>query len=167
MKKRELPFHIIMTAVCGWTVQNAYAVSDAAAWSLVISSVNNSPFQLVKPYALVFIMWTFIELSCMRPHLLHYVSVRITALVIFVGLSVLLLYISGKYAAVEPVRTVIIILTMIFAEMTEYLLYRSSVRAEIFFVPLMVCFGVIFAVLLFCSFYPPPWGIFCDRTGSL
>ncbi len=157
MKKRDLPFHIIMTAVCGWVIQKSYELSGGAAWSLVISTVNASPLETVKPYALVFIMWTFVELSCMRPHLLHYVSARIIALIGFTAVTVLLLRFTGKYISSEALKTAMVFCTLILAETAEYFLYKSRLRTEIFFVPLMTGFAVLFAVLLFCSFYPPEW----------
>ena len=166
MKKTQFAFNAVMMSVCGWVLHNSFAASGAAAWSFVISSVNHSPFETIKPYTLVFIMWTFIELSCMRPRLLHFVSVRILSLFAFVCLSLSALCLFAGYLSDQRINTAVMIISLVCAEVLQFFAYRSKIRAELFFVPLMTGFGVIFFALIFCTFYPPHWGIFYDAAGE-
>lgn len=135
--------------LCGYAVHIGYEVSGHAAWSLLVSSVNGSPWELVKPFALVYILWTFIELSCLRPSLLHFVCARIIMLHGFAGMGILLTAFFGNVMVLLP--------ALLAAEYLCSCLYRARCRTELFFAPLMVSFIAFFTILLFGSVYPPPF----------
>ena len=144
----------------GLVLQSSYEISGHAPWSMLVSSVGSSAWELTKPYLLVFIMWSFIELSCLRPHLLHYLSSRIISMHFFICLSCSAMLLSERLCAAEPGMLIEIFLCILAAETLQAFLYRSRVRTELFFVPLMISFAALFFSILFCSFYPPPFIIF-------
>lgn len=148
--------------LCGTAVQISYEASGHAAWSLIVSSVNNSPWELVKPFALIYIMWSFIELSVLRPSLLHFVCGRILSLHFFViSSSCILCFVNTEIISFAVIFSLIVV-----SELLCHLMYRSECRFELFFVPIMISFGILFFCILFCSFYPPCIIQFYDRTSG-
>lgn len=156
MPKKALPVHIVGMFLCGFVLQSAYAYAGQAAWSLLISSVNNSPWEMTKPFLWVYIFWSFIELSCHRPHLLHYVCARILSLHLFGWLSWILLSCLQPLALNEPLLLGVLLVSMVIAECCLWHWYRSHCRFELFFVPLLLSFILLFFSLLFCTLYPLP-----------
>ena len=155
MKKLSLPINVISVFLCGLVVQMSYDASGHAAWSLLISAVRQSPWETVKPFGLVFIMWSFIELSWLRPHLLRFVCARMTALLFFVPAACILLCTAPALCRDEWFRSGVILLCISAAEILQTVIYRSGRRIELFFIPLLAAFAVIFFSFLFCTFYPP------------
>ena len=158
-----LPFGALIF-LCGLVLQFSYETSGGAAWSMLVASLSSSPWELAKPYMLVFIMWSFIELSCLRPRLLHFICARIISLFILLMTSCTALLCLGELRVEAPCMLSVIFICILAAETAEYLMYRSSIRTELFFVPLIISFAVVFFCILFCSFYPPPFAFF--RAGS-
>ena len=146
--------------LCGVVLQISYEASGHVAWSLVVSSVNNSPWELVKPFILTYIMWSFIELSVLRPSLLHFVCSKIISLHFFVIVSSTVLC----FVIEQSISFVVIFSIIIISELLCYLIYRSKCRIELFFIPIIISFGILFFCILFCSFYPPCIMHFYDRV---
>ena len=74
--KREayfLPLSCAAAVSAGMILKMSAKWSDTAAWSYIISPVSNTPWELFKPFAIAYMFWILIELSCLRPHLLHFV----------------------------------------------------------------------------------------------
>ena len=149
MKKYFWLISSVIVFVCGCVVHIAYEVSNRAAWSILVSSNNDSPWEMTKPFALVYIMFVFIELSCLRPSLLHFVCSKIIMLHGFALLSVTLLEIFGKIPAV------LIFVSLCVSEFLSYRINSSKCRIELFSIPIFISFVLFFAVLLFASVYPP------------
>ena len=158
MKKLFLPVSVISIFLCGFVLHISYEASGHSVWSLLISTVRPSPWELVKPFALVFIMWSFIEMSCIRPHLLCYVCARIIALIVFVTGSCTALCTLSILTGWK--RLGVIFVCLMLSELLQYFICRSGKRTEIFFIPLMLSFGVLFFAFLFCTFYPPDAAFF-------
>lgn len=155
-------FVIISTVTifsCGYVLHMSYSLSGAAAWSLIVSSVNSSPWELVKPFVIVYIMWCFVEMSVLRPSLLHFVCTKILSLHMFtIASTSILCFIQDEMVSIG-----LIFLILFIAQVLAYFMYRSECRYELFFVPIMVSFAVLFAFILFCSFYPPQFLHFYDK----
>ena len=139
----------VMVFVCGYVVHIAYEASGRAAWSILVSSVNGSPWEMTKPFSLVYIMFVFIELSCLRPSLLHFVCSKIIMLHGFAFLSVILLAVFGK------TTFLVIFVSLCVSEFLSYGINKSKCRIELFWIPIFISFVLFFAVLLFASVYPP------------
>ena len=152
LKKYFWAASAISVFICGYVVHIGYEISNHAAWSLLVSSVNSSAWELTKPFALVYILFVFIELSYMRPSLLHFVCAKILLLHGFALMSVILLGISRNFL-IYPT----IFLSLLTAEFLSYKLYYSKCRIELFFIPIFISFAVFFFTLLFASVYPPPF----------
>ena len=159
MKKRYILHCGAVIFLCGLVLQFSYEASGHAPWSILVASVNSSPWELIKPYLLVFIMWSFIELSCLRPRLLHFICARIISMHLFMLLGCTLLSV-GSLRFFETYMLCIVFFCILTAQTAEYLLYQSTIRTELFFVPLMISFAAVFFCILFCSFYPPPFVFF-------
>ncbi len=160
MPKKALPVHVLGMFLCGMVLQGAYQYAEQPPWSLLISSINHSPWELTKPFLWVYIFWSFIEMSCHRPHLLHYVSMRILSLHLFGGLSWLVLSCLKGASSAEWLPPAILLVTLTIAEIVLWQGYRSPCRTELFFVPIMVSFVLLFFCLLFCTLYPLPLSLF-------
>ena len=160
MPKKYLPVHILGMFLCGFVLQFSYRASGGAAWSLLISSLNRSPWELTKPFLLVYIFWSFIELSCHRPHLLHYVCAKILSLHLFCWLSLLTLSGLSLFTTQEYIFQGGILLCLTFSELLFRRWYVSRCRFELFFLPLLLSFILLFSCLLFCSLYPLPLPFF-------
>ncbi len=139
--------------VFGTILSLSYQLSDRAAWSWLLGSINDSAWEWVKPYAIVYIFWVFVELSCLRPSLARFVCSKIIFLYGFVG---------GAFGMLKSVtdtmwRYGVIILLLAAVQWMAYALYNSGKRCDYFLVPLLVCFGIMFFMLLFFSVCPPRW----------
>ncbi len=152
LKKYFWAASAVFVFICGYVVHIAYEVSDHAAWSLLVSSVNSCAWELTKPFALVYIMYVFIELSYMRPSLVHFVCAKILLLHGFALMSVILLAVSQNFLIFPT-----IFISLLTAEFLSYKLYYSKCRIELFFIPIFISFVVFFGILLFASVYPPPF----------
>ena len=162
MYKRFWLIGTLSLFLCGFVLHIAYESSGAAAWSLLVSGVNNSPWELVKPFAIVYMMWTFIELSVLRPSLLHFVCARIISLLFFIlsslsVLSAVYLFIAEKWLSLA----VLFVLTFISQALCNRL-YASKCRFELFWLPLIASVFVVLACILVFSFYPPTFVFFLD-----
>ncbi len=140
--------------VCGYVIHIAYEVSGHTAWSLLVSSVGSSPWEMTKPFALVYILWTFIELSCLRPSLLHFVCARIFMLHGFAVMSVSMLFFAPKN---DMVPYLCIFSALAIAEYLSHWLYGTKYRMELFWIPIFISFVGFFTMLLFASVFPPPF----------
>lgn len=141
----------------------SYTLSGAAAWSFVVSSVNSSPWELVKPFVIVYIMWIFVELSVLRPSLVHFVCTKILSLHLFAAASSsVLCFLQGELLSLS-----VIFLFLFIGQLSSYFMYCSKCRYELFFVPIILSFGILFACVLFASFYPPKLLHFYDKGRML
>lgn len=141
--------------ICGYFVHIGYEVSHQAAWSILVSSINGTAWELTKPFALVYIMWTFIELSCLRPSLLHFVCSKIIMLHGFAFLNVTLLGLLQFFPESRMMIYLMIIVSLSISQFLSYCLYHSKCRIELFYIPILISFVLFFTVLLFASVYPP------------
>ena len=149
MKKCFWLISSVIVFICGYVVHIGYEVSNRAAWSILVSSINDSAWEMTKPFAIVYIMFVFIELSCLRPSLLHFVCSKILMLHGFAFMSVILLKIFPK------TPFLVIFVSLCVAEFLSYSIDKSKCRIELFFVPIFISFVLFFTVLLFASVYPP------------
>ena len=149
MKKCFWLISSVIVFTCGYVVHIGYEVSNRAASSILVSSINDSAWEMTKPFALVYIMFVFIELSCLRPSLLHFVCSKIIMLHGFAFLSVILLEFFPK------IPFLVIFISLCIAEFLSYRLNNSKCRIELFSIPIFISFVLFFAVLLFASVYPP------------
>ncbi len=151
-------FYLISTAVifpCSLILHIAYQASGAAAWSILVSSVNGSPWELVKPFILVYIIWFFVELAYLRPSLLHFTCSKILSLHLFIALSLVLLCITRSFITSELVFFSLIFVSLLISEYISYALYRCKVRTELFYIPILISFVGLLICVLFFSVYPP------------
>lgn len=162
MYKRFWLIGVFFISGCGFVLHIAYETSGAAAWSLIISGVNLSPWELMKPFVLVYIMWTFIELSVLRPSLLHYVCGRMLSLIIYMIVSLCLLSLIYCFIVSEWLSLSLILLTTLLSQAICSRLYRSHCRTELFWMPLLAALAIVLACILLFSFYPPQFPFFLD-----
>lgn len=164
--KKWFPFIGTMVIVgCGAILHYSLSLSGMAAWSFIVSSVNGSAWELYKPVGIVYIFWIVIELSYLRPSLMHFVCSKV------VGMYVLCLTALAVGIAVQPLHEVfsemhfwiVALVSVSSAQMTGYGIYRSDVKIEILYVPLLLSILCMVFMLLFLSFYPPHWIIFTEK----
>ncbi len=131
----------------------SYELSEGAAWSLLVSGIRETPWEWMKPFAIVYILWVFIELSCLRPSLLRFVCSKIIGLQVFVWGAFLIL----TFLPLANYRYVMVCLMLLLSECFSYQLYNSNKKYEWLFLPLMVSFVLLFFMLLLFSVHPPKW----------
>ena len=151
MEKRFWPVSAVSVFVCGYVLFVAYGISGAASWSYLVSPVSHSPWELVKPFAWVYLFWSFIEMSVLRPPLLHYVCGRILSLHLFVLLGLGVLTLIPNAAAQEWSILLAIGSVLLVSQLSCDRLVRSRRRWELFFVPLLISFIMLFFCLLFLT----------------
>lgn len=151
-----------MILAFGWLLHCSPLISDRAAWSMIIGSVNLSAWELYKPFAIAYIFWILIELSYLRPHLLHFVCSKLTGMFVLCGAVLALSAIFCRFIFYPCIRLIIVAAGIIAAQTVSYLLYASNFPVEAMKVPLILSLFCMVFLLLFLSFYPPHWGIFYD-----
>ena len=160
-------FYLISTAVifsCSLVLHIAYQASGGAAWSILVSSVNGSPWELVKPFVFVYIIWFFVELSYLRPNLLHFTCSKILSLHLFIALSLILLCTVRSFWRIEYLSFGVIFFSLIISEYISYLIYHNKRRIEFFCIPIFISLGGLLTCILFFSVYPPKLPIFFDAV---
>lgn len=168
MKKLFPYIGAVMIFGCGLIIHFSYIWSDKAAWSLIISSVNNSAWEIYKPFGLVYINWIIIELSCLRPSLLHFVCSKLIGMYVLCAavLSVSMLFHFLPVNFSEYTVYAAGGLGIILAQIVGYRLYASKVMCEIFCVPLILSLMAMIFLIIILTFYPPKWGVFYDFVGG-
>lgn len=154
MKRTRMIVFIVMQLLCGQVLHIAYEASGGSVWSWLISGINSSPWEHVKPFALVYYFWSFIELSVYRPHLDIFVSARILSLLLFVVCCPVLLYFCPAGGGV------VVPLCLCVAEMMQMLIYHKARWTKHLLGPLLLAALLMLAALLFFSFYPPAGCVF-------
>ena len=144
--KKSFPaiFALIMLC-CAAVLYYSLSLSGCAAWSLIVSSYNNSAWELYKPLGIVYIFFTIIELSVLRPSLAHYLG---NVQEQFCGMKFLIVGIISVSAA----------------QTVSYSINDSTIRVEVFAVPLLVSVLCMLFLLIGLTFYPPDWLIFEENV---
>lgn len=162
MKKLFPYFGGIMISAFGWLLHCSPVLSCTAAWSRIVGSVNLCAWELFKPFAIAYIFWILIELSWLRPRLMHFVCAKLTGMLVLCISVLALSMLLCSYMHYPMIRLVIAAAAISSAQLVSYLLYSSSFPVEALRVPLILSLGCMVFMLLFLSFYPPHWGIFFD-----
>ncbi len=141
--------------IFGLFLSLGYILSEGAAWSIIISSVNGSAWELTKPFIIILIFSVFLDLSCLRPSLLRYVSDKLISIGIFTfmsltGLRLLNTIFSGAVTFYpELIRYSYIFICICISQLVLYTLYNRAVRTELFFMPLLAGLAVLLGFILF------------------
>lgn len=168
--KKYFPFFgAVIIICCAWVIHISIVLSDRAAWSLIISSINGSPWELYKPLGLVYIFFTFIELSCIRPFLVHFVSSKVIGMYVLCFSALIIGTILQYMPELFPTqRFLITAAASVFpAQLTAYRLFRSEIRVESFCIPMLVSVLCMIFLLITLSFYPPDMVFFKAQAGIL
>ena len=139
----------------GFVMQISYRTSGAAAWSYFVSSINDSPWEQIKPFVLACIMWSFVKLSVLRPPLLHFVSCEILSFHIFIILACAVLSVSRLASNECLFEPAVILPALLLSQSISQKMVSGAVRTELFFIPIMISFGLLITIILFASFFPP------------
>ena len=165
-------FSVISSAVVfgfGLLLYYSGEMSDHAAWSLIVSGVNHSAWELFKPFALSYISFIIIELSYLRPSLLRFVCSKITGLhmlcafTLAAGCICRLLPDEIFFAAMPTAAGAGVLIS----ELSSYCLYKKGIRTELFAVPLLLSLAAMIFLLIILTFYPPHFIIFHDPISNL
>ena len=151
--------------VFGFVLHISYITSGGTVWSVLISSVNGSAWETLKPFALAYIMWIIIELSYLRPSLLHFVCAKIIMLyfLAFLFIAYCLIvrnFIDGLFCKILFYCGIYAILCVV--QLLSYRLYKSAVRIELFYVPILLSLFLFCVMILLFSVYPPHFVPFYD-----
>ncbi len=153
----------------GFLMYYSDRLSNNAAWSLIISGVNRSGWELYKPFALAYILFILIELSYLRPSLLRFVCDKITGLLALCAMSLTLGTICGYlppcFADAGLIASAVVSVSS--AEFLSYRLYKKQIRSDWFAVPLLVAFAAMIFLLIVLTFYPPHLLPFFDRLSGI
>lgn len=152
----------VFVFLSGFIMQISYQTSGAAAWSFIVSSVNESPWEQVKPFVIACIMWSFVKLSVLRPSLLRFVSCEILCIHLFIFISCTFLSIGCFVCNEYLIELLIIFISLTISQALCQRMVNGNKRTELFFVPIMISFGLLMCCILFCSFYPPQLPPFFD-----
>ena len=150
--KREayfLPLSCAAAVSAGMILKMSAKWSDTAAWSYIISPVSNTPWELFKPFAIAYMFWILIELSCLRPHLLHFVCSKSIGLYTLFFALFLFHYILSPLLPFDVFSAWTASAAAIIAECVSYSLYKSDIRVEIFSLPLLLTYLItVFLIII-------------------
>ncbi len=137
--------------------------SDRAAWSLLVGSINDSPWELYKPVGIVYLFWMLIELSCLRPSLKRFVCAKVIGMYGLCAAALL----TGMVMQIVPLAQgwhfwIEAAVAVTAAQWTGYRLYAARCPIEILWIPMLLSIMCMVFMLLFLSFYPPDWAVFRD-----
>lgn len=157
--------------IFGLVLHFSYILSGGTVWSILISSVNSSAWETLKPFAISYIMWIVIELSCIRPSLLHFICSKIIVLYFLAFLVMIYCLLIQKLVDNTLISRIIfwsgIYIILIFVQLLSYRIYKSEVRIELFYVPILLSLFLFCVMILFFSLYPPHITPFYDFKNFL
>ncbi len=165
--KKSFPaiFALIMLC-CAAVLYYSLSLSGCAAWSLIVSSYNNSAWELYKPLGIVYIFFTIIELSVLRPSLAHYLGARVIGMYVLcasaLAAGVLLGNVQEQFCGMKFL--IVGIISVSAAQTVSYSINDSTIRVEVFAVPLLVSVLCMLFLLIGLTFYPPDWLIFEENV---
>ena len=153
----------------GLIIHYSYILSGGTVWSILISSINNSAWELLKPFAIAYITWIVIELSVLRPSLLHFICAKVIMLYIFAFAVIIYSLCVGHFvdsflSEIIFMGGILIIITAV--QIISYKIYDSKVKIEIFWVPLFIALPLFCIMILFFSLYPPHFIVFRDLDSN-
>ncbi len=156
--------------IFGEILHYSYITSNKAVWSILISSVNSSAWEILKPFTIAYIMWIVIELSVLRPSLLHFVCAKIISLYFLVILVIVYILCINMFSVGE--RYEIILLSgicpiILFVQFLSYRIYKSKVKIEIFWIPILLSLFLFLIMILFLTLYPPHFIVFYDMKKNI
>ena len=147
----------------GAVLHMSFLLSERAAWSYIVSSVNFSAWELYKPFAYSYIFFIIVELSYLRPTLLGFLSAKLIGMYVLCGAILA----GAMLCRFIPTNMFITRLAaaaagIILAQAVGYRLYAAHFKTDYFIIPLLASLCAMIFLLLMLSFYPPHWGIFYD-----
>lgn len=163
MKKGFALIGAVIIFVFGTIIHYSYITSGGTVWSFLISSVNNSAWETVKPFAIAYIIWIVIELSFLRPSLLHFVCAKIVMLYLFAFMAIIYSLCINMFFISEWSNFILlggIFLIIVFVQILSYRIYNSKVKLEIFAIPILLALFLFLIMILFFTVYPPPFRVF-------
>lgn len=149
-----------MIFCCGLILHWSYAASGGAVWSVLVSGVNDSPWETIKSFVIVYGAWFFIELSYLRPSLLHFTASKIIAMHLFIFIGCGLILAVRIFTFNEAADLIMVLISAAVSMLLSSKLYASRIRTELFIVPLLISLALTVGCVLFCTFFPPPLVIF-------
>lgn len=154
----------------GLILHYSYIISDGTVWSILISSINNSAWEILKPFAIAYIMWIIIELSVLRPSLLHFICTKILMLYLL-AFMVIIYSLCVRYFVNSFLSEIIfmsgILIIIATVQIISYKIYASKIKLEIFCIPILIAMLLFFIMILFFSLYPPHFIVFRDFESGL
>lgn len=160
---------IFFVLVISLFLQNLYALSGNALLSVLFGSANDSIWETLKTLLLPFILWSALELMCLKPRFHKFAAAKIITLyltgVLYIALSLLFSLFSRETQFAAEFTFGLI--CACFAAFASEKLYFSLWELEKLFIPL--AFMLLLFIAFFCSFtpFPPHNYIFMDRQTGL
>ncbi len=149
-------------------LQNLYNLSNGAIIGIMFGSVNDSIWEIAKTILISYIIWSIIEIMCLKVHFHKFVVIRVISLYFLGGFYILacLVFSTVDRESYSMPEFTAAIISVIAASFLSYRLMTSEFKAEKLFMPAV--FTLLLFIALYCSFtpFPPHNYIFmCRSTG--
>ena len=154
----------------GFVLHISYITSGGTVWSMLISSVNGSAWETLKPFAIAYIMWIVIELSYLRPSLLNFVCAKILMLYFMAVLMIVYCLIFSGFVndiLYEIIFYSGIYLILCIVQLLSYRMYKSDLKIELFYIPILLSLFLFCFMILLFSVYPPHFIAFYDFKADI
>ena len=172
MQKKLLKLELLgmlFVIVMSVFLQNLYEISGKTLIGVMFGSVNDSIWEIEKTLLLPYLLWSLIELLCVRVPFRKFIVSKTISLWCF-GImysAICLLYsVSGNESHMFPEFIASIVCTVL-AFYLSYRLILSDKELGNYFYPAF--FMIMLFTAFFCSFtpFPPQMPLFMDRTTGL
>ncbi len=172
MKKRMITFEIaglFFVIIMAVFLQNLYSLSGGAVMGIMFGSVNDSIWELAKTVLVAYIVWSIIEIMCLKAQFHRFVVARVISLY-FLGLFYImecLVFAAADGTSHSMPEFAAAIAAVLSASFLSYRFMLSDLKLERLFAPAV--FMLLLFLALYCSFtpFPPKSYIFMDRTTGL
>ena len=170
VKKRYALVSAAVSFCFGAVIYFSYRISGHAAWSLIISAVNSSAWELFKPFGISYLAFIPIELSWLRPDLRRFICARMAGAYVMAAviLGPAMLCRTPDDRLYYPLAMLIAAAGETASAIFSYRLYFSRKYISHLILPAVATVLAMVFLILILTFYPPHWGIFYDfRTNSV
>lgn len=153
----------------GMLLRYSLYLSDGAVWSYLISSVNGSAWEQMKPFTIPFFIWCIIELAVIRPSLLKFITSKIIVFYAYLcaGLFYMVLYTAIAEGAWRLFVYAGLFVIILLSHICSYKLICSRAKTEIYIIPCLAALVIFVWMMIIFTVHPPKAALFFDTfTGT-
>ncbi len=154
----------VFVSVCAVVLHFLYDISGNAVWAAVFSAVNESTWEHMKIFTLPYVLWSCVELCCVRVPFRRFLTSKVIGLY-FLLLSIPVFYYTYTFLIGKDIHVINIGCGFVFtviAFVISYKLISYAMCVERYYKLSVVLLIIYYLMIGYFSFLPPKLELFRD-----